>query len=123
MVRSHAPPLCTENKQKFIDKINPCKISLNKKCMGFTFCSPMNHSRKSPNDEHLMHILISHLLASCLIEILRGNELISESNKYTPGQEDRGGITAKCSDTVHSKWRTTEDTVKSEELRPHCKFK
>ena len=58
-----------------------------------------------------------------IIEVLRGDVLISDSNKYTPGEDDRDGITARCSDTVHSNWTIIENVVKSEELRPHCKFK
>ena len=62
-------------------------------------------------------------MISYIIEVLRGGEQIKDSNKYTPGEDDRDGITAKCSDTAHSKWKITENVVKSEELRPHCKFK
>ena len=63
------------------------------------------------------------LMISYIVEILRGGQQIIESNKYTPVPADRHGITAKCSDTVHSKWKITEDVVKSIELKPHCKFK
>ena len=58
-----------------------------------------------------------------IIEVLRGDVVISDSNRYTPGQEDRDGITAMCSDTVHSEWRVIKNVVNSKELRPHCKFK
>ena len=109
--------------EKFIKRIYFCNTtSFEEEMHGFYSPLTMKHNHKSPNAVYLMNILTSHLL-TCLIEILRGDELISDSNKYTPGEDDRDGITAMCSDTVHSKWRITENVVKSEELRPHCKFK
>ena len=55
-------------------------------------------------------------------QVLREGVVISESNSYTPVPEDRQGITIKCNDTVHTKWRVSDDIVKSMALIPDCKL-
>ena len=44
------------------------------------------------------------------------------SNTYRPVSEDRDGITLRCSDTVHSKWRVQDDIIKSMDVEPKCKL-
>ena len=48
--------------------------------------------------------------------------VISTSNTYTPVAEDRDGITLRCNDTEHSKWRVQDDIIKSMDVKPYCKF-
>ena len=48
--------------------------------------------------------------------------VISTSNTYTPVAADRKGITLRCSDTEHSKWRVQDDIIKSMVVEPKCKL-
>ena len=55
-------------------------------------------------------------------EVLRRDVVVSTSNIYTPTAADRDGITIRCTDTEHSNWRVQDDIVKSQHVRPYCKF-
>ena len=57
-----------------------------------------------------------------VVEVLRKGAVVSSSNVYTPVTDDRDGITLRCSDTVHSRWRVQEDIVKSIEVKPKCRL-
>ena len=48
--------------------------------------------------------------------------VISTSNTYTPVAEDRDGITLRCNDTEHSKWRVQDDIIKYMDVEPKCKL-
>ena len=54
--------------------------------------------------------------------MLRNGKTLSSSNTYRPVAADRDGITLRCSDTEHSKWRVPDDIIKSMNVKPYCKF-
>ena len=62
-------------------------------------------------------------LETCsIVEVVGKGGLVSTSNKYRPVAADRDGITLRCIDTVHIKWRVQDDIIKSMDVEPKCKL-
>ena len=56
------------------------------------------------------------------VEVLRGETVVSNNNKYTPQPGDRAGFLLRCIDVVHINWTNKQDIIATQLFHPFCKF-